>query len=167
MTLVIENWLAVPGFEGAYEVSSLGAVRSLPRVVAEPRGSRRLRGRVLRAHPDSLGYPAVTLRHAGREERWRVHQLVMHVFIGSQCPGTVVRHLNDDKLDNRLSNLAYGTQGDNIRDIVRNGNNHNAKKTECKRGHPLSGDNLGATPTGGRRCKRCAAEYKRARYATA
>lgn len=114
-----EEWRAVPGFEGLYEVSDLGRVRSLDRVVicsgpAKGRYASKKPGRVLRPGPTGSGHLSVSLgRYAGSR---LVHHLVAEAFIGSRPPGKELRHLNGHANDNRLLNLAYGTRSQNIRD---------------------------------------------------
>lgn len=136
-----EIWRPIPGFNG-YEVSDLGRVRSLDRIVRfkftsrrYPKGrddNRRVKGRILR-HKWGSGYAMVLLTN---QTPFHVHRLVLLAFVG-ECPlGKIGRHYNDDRRDNRLVNLVYGTRRDNWNDAVRNGGarlgerNHFAKLTE-------------------------------------
>jgi len=76
-----ERWLAVPGWEGLYEVSDRNRVRSLDRTVAcRGDGQRRIPGRVLRQWTNTAGCPAVTLNRVGAKEHWRVDLLVQETF---------------------------------------------------------------------------------------
>ena len=124
-------WLPVVGFEGLYEVSSNGRVASLL-------GRNR---RILRAG-DSRGYRLVILRRGGMSHTRLVHRLVLEAFVGPRPEGMVARHLNGDPGDNRLENLAWGTQSENNYDKVRHGTHHNANKTHCPSGHEYRGDNI-------------------------
>lgn len=133
------EWRPVPGYEGLYAVSSDGQVYSLPRI--DP-NNHPVRGRVLKATPDSHGYPRVSLWRNGSPRNRRVHQLVCEAFLGSKPDGLEVRHLDDNKLNNHLTNLAYGTTSENVRDMVANRIHGNVIKTHCPAGHPLAGDNL-------------------------
>lgn len=130
----MEKWLPVVGWEGQYEVSDQGRVRSIDRESTDGRGrTRRLQGVVLR--PSSTGrYPHVEL---GGRTTAKVHILVAEAFIGPRSPGIEVRHRDDDPANNVLSNLVYGSKSDNMRDVVRNGLHNHASKTHCKHGHPL------------------------------
>ena len=145
-----EQWDALPGYEGIYEVSDLGDVRSLDR--RDSRGNR-IAGRVLRQFRDAGGYHMVNLSVNGHFDRRMVHQLVLETWSGRRPDGLVARHLNDDKDDNRLVNLRWGTQRENARDCVRNGHNPNSIKDVC----PKCGGEY-KLYSHGRDCPRCAAE---------
>lgn len=163
----METWKAVPGYEGAYEVSDLGRVRSLDRVTAHTFiGPHTRRGKILTLNPISRGHLVVRLFKEGRVKSVLVHRLVLEAFVGPAPAGLQGLHRDDIPAHNVLPNLYWGTPGDN----ARNGKNYNARKTMCKYGHPLAGENLRilATPTGtARRCRECerrnAREAKRAR----
>lgn len=111
MTSCAEIWRDIPGYEGKYQASNLGRVRSVGHYV-----QRWVKGRVLRPRIRERGYPVVTLSGAGPKD---VHQLVALAFLGPKEKGQQVRHLNGDKLDARAENLAYGTQSENERDKFR------------------------------------------------
>ena len=123
-------------------VSDQGRVYSLPR--------RRVPwGRLRRSTVGTRGYPVVSL--TGNRVR-PVHWLVAFAFLGPRPDGLEVRHLNGDKLDARLVNLAYGTHADNNRDTVAHGNHNHARKTHCIYGHPFNEGNTyesRAAPTRG------------------
>ncbi len=118
-----ENWKAVPGFEGLYEVSDLGRVRSLDRVVpvrlVSGSGSRRVPGKVLSPGLDSAGYLSVSL---GKGRGYRVHHLVMAAFGGAPPEAGAQRlHCNGVKTDNRFVNLRFGSRADNMNDMALHG----------------------------------------------
>lgn len=112
MTDHTERWLPVTEYEGLYEVSDLGRVRSLPRNTT--------RGKILSSSL-SNGYPAVTLFRNGKRKRWLVHRLVLAAFTGPCPPGQEARHGPGGKLDERLENLCYGTRSENHLDKRRDG----------------------------------------------
>ena len=133
-----EEWRPVVGYEGAYEVSSLGRVRSLDRVIQRRgQGAMRIKGRLLRPATNwALPYPSVQLSGGARHY---VHELVATAFHGPRPEQSwECRHLNGDPVDNRRENLAWGTSSENSYDIVRHGRNRNANKRFCKRGHPFT-----------------------------
>lgn len=113
-----ELWRPVVGYEGLYEVSSLGRVRSLPQVVpviGHPKQgytSKTIKGRVLTGWIASHGYLMVTL--GGRSGRQAlVHRLVCEAFHGPCPEGYEVCHGPNGKLDNRASQLRWGTRSEN------------------------------------------------------
>lgn len=111
-----ERWLPVVGAEGEYEVSDLGRVRSLDRVVADHSmaRSRRFRGRILNlVQGDGNGHLAVGVGRLGRRY---VHSLVLEAFVRSAFTGEECRHLDGDPTNNALYNLAWGSRGENGRD---------------------------------------------------
>ena len=121
-----ELWRDIPGYEGAYQASSLGRIRSLPRFVSvydSVRGisyARPCPGVILRqAVCDRAGHVSV---HLGKYCRGiPVHQLVMLAFHGFPPPGTEAMHLNGNPVDNRPENLRYGTHSENMIDMYKAG----------------------------------------------
>ena len=117
-----ELWHAIPGWEGRYEVSDQGNVRSLDRYVSHWRGGRRLlKGQALKPKVDRYGYHEVGLCKDGEKLSCKVHALVLQAFSG-EAKGLQARHLNGNRLDNRLKNLVWGTALENSADRVRHGN---------------------------------------------
>lgn len=112
-----EEWRDIPGYEGRYQVSNLGRVRSLDRRVPCCCGATRLmRGRVLKpASSKRDPHLSVVLGHGAAGSL--VHKLVALAFLGA-CPvGQEVRHLDGNPQNNRADNLAYGTRTENILDV--------------------------------------------------
>lgn len=107
----IEEWRDVPGYEGCYQVSSFGRVRSLDRT--DNKGARRS-GRILRPGID-LGYYFVHLSKDGNKQVRRVHALVAAAFLGERPEGYSVNHIDAVRTHNHVGNLEYVTHGDNIR----------------------------------------------------
>jgi hypothetical protein len=131
----VEQWKPVVGYEGRYEVSSQGRVRSLPRA--------RTKGGVLKPwEQGKCAYLAVKLRDrpSRRDRSVLVHTLVAEAFLGPRPTGEQVRHLNTDSRDNRAENLAYGSAVDNARDAIEHGKTA-AARTHCKHGHEFTQEN--------------------------
>jgi hypothetical protein len=106
-----EEWRAVVGFEGVYEVSSVGRVR---RVLLYRHKSNALppaRGTTL----NRRGYPIVALSSAGRRKLATVHSLVAEAFIGPRPEGMQINHIDGVKTNNAPSNLEYVSAAQNIR----------------------------------------------------
>lgn len=136
MNATQEQWLPVVGFEGFYEVSDLGRVRSVQRKLVSMNGhSRGYSGRIRRLDKDRHGYPLIALSRAGKNRKFAVHNLVACAFIGPKPDGMEVRHLNDVRDDNRAANIAYGTRSQNVYDSIRNGTHNRASRDRCCRGH--------------------------------
>ena len=158
----MEEWRAVPGWEGYYEVSGLGRVRSMERTVPSARwGTHRVRSRILRPRVNvRQGYLMVALYKDRVRRDIAIHVLVAAAWHGPRPDGMDVCHANDIKTDNRPENLRYGTRSENLLDAVRNGINYYAKKTHCKNGHEFTPENTAYIAPPGRRpyrrCRTCA-----------
>lgn len=122
-----EKWRPVVGFEGEYDVSNLGRVRSLPRVIVRRDGVRlKVKGRMLAPRLAKCGgYHRVGL--VGESEDY-IHRLVLEAFVGPCPPDHSCCHDNGDPTDNHLSNLRWGTQGDNESDKVRHGRSNRGER---------------------------------------
>jgi hypothetical protein len=159
-----ERWLPIPGFEGRYEVSDHGLVRSLDRVQVNRLGRRRFwPGQMLKIQMTPNGYSKVCLGGVN----WRlVHRLVLTAFVGPCPDGMECLHGNDVRTDNRLANLSWGTHEENQQGAVERGRNYEAAKTHCPRRHPLTGANLdpGHAKRNHRMCRACIKAYRRARW---
>ena len=117
-----ETWKNVVGYEGLYQVSDLGRVRSLDRVVScRPRGTPNRKGKVLKPFASVSKYLRVTLCKNGTQKNQEIHRLVTHAFIGPCPEGLEVRHGVEGILDNTLKNLRYGTRSENMLDRERDG----------------------------------------------
>lgn len=116
-------WKAVVGYEGLYEVSDRGEVRSLDRWVPNRHGTRSWRrGAIMRqVLLNKSGYPAVGLSKDGVQSLVKVHVLVAEAFIGPRPEGYVTRHLDGDPTNNRKSNIRWGTWQENSDDRTRHG----------------------------------------------
>lgn len=117
-----ELWMPVVGFEGLYEVSDQGRVRSLDRLIWNAASARckahwhPFRGRVLRPGKYTKhGHLSVVLRHGAHGRP--VHTLVLAAFLGPCPPGQEGLHGDGDASNNALANLRYGTRTENNIDI--------------------------------------------------
>jgi hypothetical protein len=124
-----ETWRAVPGYEGLYEVSDHGRVRSLDREVLFKDGHvRRYKGRVLRASLNTKGRPCVGLTRDGKGRTLRVHCLVAAAFIGPRPEGYEVCHNDGTRTNNHVSNLRYDTPKANQADRVEHGTHNRGER---------------------------------------
>lgn len=118
----MENWKDIPGFEGRYQASDQGRVRSVDRiVVVTPRAGRlyerKFPGCVL-APGDCRGYLIVNLSGHGTVS---VHLLVARTFLPGYEEGADVNHKDGNKTNNRLKNLEWLSRSENHRHAVRTG----------------------------------------------
>lgn len=151
-----EQWKPVVGYEGLYEVSDHGRVRSLDRVNTGKDGrTRKFAGRIVGTSLDENGRPRAVLRRDGKAVVRRVHRLVLEAFVGLPAPGEQACHWDDNPANNRLDNLRWGTRSDNALDSVRNGTHNMARKTECPQGHQYSEENTHTAANGRRTCRIC------------
>lgn len=108
-----EIWKDVLGYEGLYQVSNLGRVKSLPKKWVSGKGLvRSHKGKILIQTKNSRGYFCVNLYRNGKCKSFNIHKLVANSFImgNYRSKGFVVDHINDNKEDNRLINLQVVTQ---------------------------------------------------------
>jgi hypothetical protein len=111
----VEQWKDIPGFEGFYQVSDLGRVKSLDRVVLRENTTSYFReGRILKPFLRG-GYQSCGLCINGISRNHLVHQLIAMTFMGHKPDGfsLVVDHINNIKTDNRLENLQIVTNRHN------------------------------------------------------
>lgn len=107
---LIEEWRPITGFDGGYEVSNLGRVRSLPRRSAN---GRALKGKIFQDQ-DNRGYRQVCFRIAGKSRCALVHRMVAQAFIPNPDNLPVINHKNGIKTDNQVKNLEWCTHQENI-----------------------------------------------------
>lgn len=122
----METWKDVVGFEGLYEVSDLGRVRSSDRMSNSRAGSlRKQSGRIIVGGTNSRGYRLCLLYPAeGKRKTVYFHHLVLKAFVGEPLPGQEACHNDGDKQNNRLDNLRWDTHVSNCDDREKHGTNY-------------------------------------------
>lgn len=118
----MEIWRDAKGFEGFYEVSSLGRVRAKARVVKIKDFNRHLAGKVRAAKDDTHGYLIVDLYKDGKRSKVKVHRLVLESFLPVDgCEHLDVNHKDGNKKNNALENLEWCTRRENLIHAVKSG----------------------------------------------
>ena len=115
-----EEWRDIEGYEGLYQVSSEGRVKSLERKVPKGYGERTVKERFLKPSVGRGGYLFVVLCDGGKRKKLRVHRLVCQAFHDNLDNKQEVNHINENKTDNRACNLEWCTRRENINHGTRN-----------------------------------------------
>jgi hypothetical protein len=110
--MVDESWLPIKGYEGCYEVSNLGRVRSL-RFVNRMVNKLRDEPLILKPIKHNLGYLRVSLGKSGRHKQFLVQGLVLEAFVGPRPLKHEAAHLDGSRDNNVLSNLKWVTSKEN------------------------------------------------------
>ena len=148
----MEIWKPVPGYEGSYEVSDQGRVRSLAQTTSD---GRRLKAKILTGRPQKSGHLSVSLTSGGINRNALVHRLVLIAFIGQPPTGMHSLHIDGDPANNRLPNLRWGTPSENSLDAVRHGVHPQARKSHCSNGHEFTTENTRVDSRNFRACREC------------
>ena len=112
-----EVWRDVKGYEGLYQVSNMGLVKSLER---KNNYGRTVKERILKPAFDGWGYLVVTLCAGGKRKNLMVHRLVCEAFNDNRDEKPEVNHINENKTDNRACNLEWSTRKENCNHGTRN-----------------------------------------------
>lgn len=111
-----EIWKDVEGFEGFYQVSNLGRVKSLPRLHKFAHGYYMTKEKIL--SPRTCGkqreYLAVSLQIDGKTKQYKVHRLVAIAFIPNPCGYNEINHKDENKGNNKMDNLEWCTRSYNV-----------------------------------------------------
>lgn len=117
----MEQWKAIEGYEGYYEVSNAGRVRSLDRMVDVGGEMRQRYGKIKTLTRNADGYMQVSLSKDGRTIKKPVHRLVALAFVPGYFEGAEVDHIDCDRANNESRNLRWVTHSDNVRFSIESG----------------------------------------------
>ena len=117
-----EVWKDINGYEGCYQVSNLGRIKSLDRMTNNQYGEYFMKGRILKnSIIKEKGYCRVSLNNGNGKISKRVHRLVAEAFIPNPENKPEVNHKDGNKLNNCVSNLEWCTNKENIEHSIRTG----------------------------------------------
>lgn len=107
-----EVWIPIKGYEGSYEVSNKGRIRSVDRIIKDRWGYRATKGKVLKLKVSKVGYIQAGLTN--QKVKWKlVHRLVAIAFIPNPDNKAQVNHKDGNKQNNNDWNLEWNTPGEN------------------------------------------------------
>lgn len=117
-----EIWKDIPGWEGMYQVSNMGHIRSMPREwLHRGRCSLWLPGKEIQVRGHYRGYMRFDMHRDGKRTTMYVHEAVASAFLGKRPDAmAVVNHRNGDKGENRIENLEWATRSENIQHYYAN-----------------------------------------------
>lgn len=123
----METWLPVPQYEGMYEISNFGNLRSLSRKSKNGRNKKdQLIGFI-----DSKGYKACNLRKNKKMKRFFIHDLVLLAFVGKKSAKFHVCHNDGNPANANLKNLRYDTPKNNMLDKIKHSTSNRGEKYWC------------------------------------
>ena len=117
MSRRIEIWEDIPGYEGYYQISNLGNVKSLKRETNNNHGKEEY----IKSQEIRNGYYSVSLWKEGKGKHYTIHRLLAELFIPNPDDKPQVNHIDGNKLNNNLLNLEWVTQEENARHAYMNG----------------------------------------------
>ena len=122
-----EIWKDIKNYEGVYQVSNLGNIRSLSRNIiqghfSENKYFRSVRYRIIKPAINRCGYKTVSLCYNGKKKTKSIHRIVAEAFIPNLNKLPVINHIDGDKTNNKVENLEWCTYKHNTMEAIRLGN---------------------------------------------
>ena len=111
----MEIWKDIEGYEGLYQVSNRGRVKSLSRKVKNKNGYRVKKESILKPKPNGKGYHIVGLYIKGISKNFTIHYLVLSSFIPNTFNKRTINHIDSNRTNNRLDNLEWATHKENTK----------------------------------------------------
>lgn len=142
-----EIWKDIKGYEGYYQVSNLGNIKSLDIITiqlhhwSQQYVKHKYKGRVLKGSKNSKGYRIITLHKGNETEKKLVHRLVAEAFIPNPNNYFYINHKDNNPSNNKINNLEWCTQSYNIKYAYDNGNKippHMKKVNQIKDGQIIN-----------------------------
>ena len=127
-----ESWKDIDGYEGVYQISDLGRVKSLARTNSI---GKRLKEKILKGHVNKKGYCVASLHNASGIRTVKIHRIVASSFLKNPESKRTVNHIDGCKENNKLDNLEWATHQENI--------DHAIEMRLMPNGNPVRGVNHG------------------------
>lgn len=131
-----EIWKNIKGYEGLYQISNLGNVRSVPRIIdSQFKGKpikREVYEKILKKSSTKFGYDYVCLSKDGKTKKYKIHRLVGEHFIPNLENKRTINHIDGNKHNNTVENLEWATYKENQQHAIRTGL-WNKEYLKCKR----------------------------------
>ena len=125
-----EIWKDIKGYEDYYQVSNLGRIKSLPRLVWNGKKMFMLQERIKKHNIDKQGYHLIILHREGKIKSFLIHRIVFEAFNGEIPDGMQINHLDECKDNNALSNLNLMTPKENANWGTRNERCHKKQRKQ-------------------------------------
>jgi len=117
-----EIWKDIEGYEGLYQASNLGRIRSLDRYIPHSLGgSAFIRSKILSGYSKNCKYERLTLYSNTNSKTYLVHRIIANTFVSNPENKPYVNHIDGDKLNNKASNLEWCTAKENTHHAIENG----------------------------------------------
>jgi len=118
-----EIWKDIPEYEGLYQASSLGNIRSIDRIIYDKnlKRSRNFKGKILKQNIRNDGYLFVNLSKNGINKVVKIHRIIAKTFIKNSNNYKCINHINGNKQDNNINNLEWCTYSHNIKEAYKLG----------------------------------------------
>ena len=135
-----EEWKDIEGYEGFYQVSNLGNIKSVNRVIKRSTSSMKIKSKHMSQYIGNSGYPMINLCINGKCKRHLVHRIVATAFLPNPLNKAYVNHIDGDKQNSNLENLEWSTPTENsihahehgLANVGRGENQHSSKLNEEK-----------------------------------
>jgi hypothetical protein len=116
-----EVWKDIAGYEGLYQVSNLGRVKSLERMIPYSKGMRKIPEKIMKQEKNTDGYLRLKLVNNSGKKNKKIHRLVAEAFIPNPEEKKCINHIDGDKSNNCVKNLEWVTYGENMKHAYENG----------------------------------------------